>query len=242
MERKALLYTGKSKDVYATDDPDRVILAFSDRATAFNAKKRADVADKGRINRAISAHLFARVAAAGVPTHLVRELSETELLCERVDIVPVEVVVRNRAAGSLCRRYGVAEGTVLAEPLVELFYKSDALDDPLIVEDAAVALGYAKRWELAFLKESALEVNRILLGFWGGLGIDLVDAKYEYGRQHGRLLLADELTPDGARLWDQKTGQRLDKDVFRKDLGDLGDTYRALLARVVPGGSGAGTP
>lgn len=233
MHAKELLYTGKSKEVWSTDDPGRVILRFTDQATAFNAKKKATVADKGRINRTISTHLFGAVGAVGVRHHLVRDLGPTESLCEKVDIVPIEVVVRNRAAGGLCKRYGVAEGTVLPEPLVELFYKSDALDDPLIGEDTAVALGFARRWELAFVRESALEVNRVLRGFWDSVGIELVDAKYEYGRKDGQLLLADELTPDGARLWDRATGARLDKDVFRRDLGDLGDTYRALLERVV---------
>lgn len=232
MDARERLYTGKSKEVWSTDRPDRVILRFTDQATAFNAKKKATVADKGRINCAITAHLFQAVGAAGIPTHFREVVGPTELLCDRVDIVPIEVVVRNRAAGGLCKRYGVAEGTVLPEPLVELFYKSDALDDPLITEDAAVVLGFAKRWELAFLRESALEVNRLLRAFWDGLGVELVDAKYEYGRADGRLLLADELTPDGARLWDRATGQRLDKDVFRRDLGDLGDTYRALFDRV----------
>jgi phosphoribosylaminoimidazole-succinocarboxamide synthase len=232
MDARERLYTGKSKEVWSTDRPDRVILRFTDQATAFNAKKKATVADKGRINCAITAHLFRAVGAAGVAHHFHEEVSPTELLCDRVEIVPIEVVVRNRAAGGLCKRYGVAEGTILPEPLVELFYKSDALDDPLITEDAAVALGFAKRWELAFLRESALEVNRVLRAFWDGLGVELVDAKYEYGRADGRLLLADELTPDGARLWDRATGQRLDKDVFRRDLGDLGDTYRALFERI----------
>ncbi|MEQ1500601.1 MAG: phosphoribosylaminoimidazolesuccinocarboxamide synthase [Myxococcota bacterium] len=232
MQRGSLLYEGKSKQVFATDDPDRVILRFTDHATAFNAKKKADVADKGRINRAISSHLFRVVEAAGVAHHVIAPLSDTELLCHRVEIVPVEVVVRNRAAGGFTKRYGVAEGTVFAEPLVELFYKSDALDDPLVVDDAAVLLGWAKRWELAFLRETALQVNRVLVAFWADHGIDLVDAKYEFGRSNGRLLLADELTPDGARLWEVGTGRRLDKDVFRRDLGDLGDTYRALLAKL----------
>jgi phosphoribosylaminoimidazole-succinocarboxamide synthase len=232
MDARERLYTGKSKEVWSTDRPDRVILRFTDQATAFNAKKKATVADKGRINCAITAHLFEAVAARGVATHFRSRVGDTELLCDKVDIVPIEVVVRNRVAGSLCKRYGVAEGTVLAEPLVELFYKSDALDDPLIGEDAAVLLGFAKRWELAFLRESALEVNHVLRTFWSGLGVELIDAKYEYGRADGRLLLADELTPDGARLWDVATGQRLDKDVFRRDLGDLGDTYRALFDRI----------
>lgn len=241
VQRGELLYTGKSKAVFATDDPSRVILEFTDRASAFNAKKKAEVADKGRINCAISAHLFDLVGRAGVPHHMIDRLSPTELVCERVEIVPVEVVVRNRAAGGLTKRYGVAEGTILSEPLVELFYKSDPLDDPLLTEQAAVLLGFAKRWEIAFMTETALATHAALAAFWKELGIELVDAKYEFGRTQdhpgsarggGRLILADELTPDGARLWDAKTGQRLDKDVFRRDLGDLGDTYRALHARI----------
>ena len=236
MQRGELLYTGKSKAVFATDDPHRVILEFTDRASAFNAKKKAEVADKGRINCAISAHLFEWVGRAGVQHHMIERLSPTELVCERVEIVPVEVVVRNRAAGGLTKRYGVAEGTVLSEPLVELFYKSDALDDPLLTEQGAVVLGYAKRWEVAFMTETALATHAALAVFWKELGIELVDAKYEFGRAQGRLVLADELTPDGARLWDAKTGQRLDKDVFRRDLADLGDTYRALHARIFAGG------
>jgi phosphoribosylaminoimidazole-succinocarboxamide synthase len=232
MGRGPLLYQGKSKQVFATADPSEVILHFTDQATAFNAKKKADVPDKGRINCAISRHLFETVGRAGVPHHMLKSLSETELLCRAVAIVPIEVVVRSRVAGSFARRYGVPEGTVLAEPLVELFYKSDALDDPLVVEDAAVALGWAKRWEIAFLKETGLAVHQILSEFWKGLGVELIDAKYEFGRHDGKLLLADELTPDGARLWEVGTGTRLDKDVFRKDLGDLGETYRKLFAKI----------
>lgn len=232
MDRGPMLYEGKSKQVFATDDPERVILRFTDQATAFNAKKVAVVADKGRINCAITRKLFEEVGAAGVAHHVLAPVSDTELLCQRVDIVPIEVVVRTRAAGGFTKRYGVAEGTVLPAPLVELFYKSDALDDPLVVADVAVALGWARRWEIAFLTETALEVHAVLARFWGGFGLDLVDAKYEFGRSGGRLLLADELTPDGARLWERGTARRFDKDVFRRDLGDLGDTYRALHAKL----------
>jgi phosphoribosylaminoimidazole-succinocarboxamide synthase len=232
MQRGPMLYQGKSKRVYATEDPTKVVLEFTDQATAFNAKKKAEVADKGRINCAISNHLLAEVGKAGVPHHLLEVLGPTEILCRKVEIVPVEVVVRNKVAGSFAKRYAVPEGTELREPLVELFYKSDALDDPLVTADAAVLLGWAKRWELAYLQEAALQINQVLRGFWHGLGVELVDAKYEFGRFDGKLLLADEITPDGARLWEIGTGRRLDKDVFRKDLGDLGDTYRALFARI----------
>jgi phosphoribosylaminoimidazole-succinocarboxamide synthase len=232
MERGALLYEGKAKQVYASGDPRRVILHFKDDATAFNGVKKASIADKGRINTALTVHLFDRLAKAGIRHHLVEQLSPIDLLCERVEIVGVEVVVRNRVAGSFAKRYGLEEGTALAAPLVEFFVKSDALNDPLINEDAAVALGLAARWELAYLAHAGLQINRILQGFWNDLGIDLVDFKVEFGRHDGRLLLADEITADGARLWEQGTGRKLDKDVFRRDLADLGDTYRDLYQRV----------
>lgn len=242
MVRGPLLYQGKSKAVFSTDDPSQVIVSFTDRATAFNAKKKADVQDKGLINCTISRHLFGVVAQAGIAHHVIGDgraieasgepLGAHELLCHAVEIVPIEVVVRNRAAGSFSKRYRIEEGMRFEEPLVELFYKSDALDDPLIVPDAAVLLGYAKRWEIAFLTETALSIHRVLQEFWATYNIELVDAKYEFGRAGGRLLLADELTPDGARLWEIGTGRRFDKDVFRRDLGDLGETYRALYAKL----------
>lgn len=231
-----LLYEGKAKQVYASDDPARVILHFKDDATAFNGVKKATVGDKGRINCAISASLFDLVAReGGIRHHMVRKLDDTRMLCEKVEIVPVEVVVRNVVAGSLAKRYGLQEGAALPQPLVEFFYKSDALNDPLMSEDVAVALGFAKRWELQFMREAALELNRVLSDFWGGHGIDLIDIKFEFGRHEGRLLLADELTPDGSRLWERSTGRKLDKDVFRRDLADLGDTYRELYSRVFGG-------
>lgn len=232
MERGALLYEGKAKQVYASADPNRVILHFKDDATAFNGIKKASVADKGRINTAMTMHLFQRLATAGVRHHVVEQLSPTDLLCERVEIVGVEVVVRNRVAGSFAKRYGLEEGQALPAPLVEFFVKSDALNDPLINEDAAVMLGLAQRWELTYLAHAGLEINKILQAFWDGLGIELVDFKVEFGRHQGRLLLADEITADGARLWERGTGRKLDKDVFRRDLADLGDTYRDLYQRV----------
>lgn len=234
MHTGELLYEGKAKQVYASDDPNRVVIRFKDDATAFNGVKRATVGGKGRINCAITAYLFDLVAReAGVAHHMVRRLDEERLLCERVEIVPVEVVVRNRVAGSFARRYGLEEGTPLPSPLIEFFYKSDALDDPLMGEDVPVWLGWAKRWELQFMREATLAVNETLSRFYGEHGIDLVDMKLEFGRQSGRLLLADELTPDGSRLWERGTGRKLDKDVFRRDLADLGETYRELARRVL---------
>jgi phosphoribosylaminoimidazole-succinocarboxamide synthase len=232
----AKIYQGKAKEVWSTRDPDQVVLRFTDAATAFNGVKKASIDEKGQLNLAMSVKLFEVVEAAGVPTHVVRSLNETDLLCHRVEILPVEVVVRSVVAGSFARRYGLEEGTELAEPLVELFHKSDALDDPLVNDDAAVALGWARRWELQCMKELALQTHAALSAFWGTHGIRLVDAKYEFGRTAaGALVLADELTPDGCRLWEEGTQRKLDKDVFRRDLADLGDTYRELHQRVFGG-------
>lgn len=231
--KQGQLYDGKSKRVHETSDPGRVVVEFKDDATAFNGVKHALIADKARVNQAISAHLFAKVAEAGVRHHLVETLSDTEWLCERVEIIPVEVVVRNFCAGSLAKRYGREEGEALPWPLVEYFYKSDALNDPLLGGDVAVLFGWAKAWELAYMSEVALAVNDVLRGFWSELGVDLVDFKLEFGRTvDGRILLADEITPDGSRLWEKGTRKRFDKDVFRRDLGDLGDTYRELYSKV----------
>lgn len=226
------LYEGKAKRVYATDEPGLVIMHFKDDATAFNGVKKASITDKGRINTAVTTHLLQAVEKAGVRTHLVRQLDEREILCRAVEIVPVEVVVRNRVAGSFAKRYGLEEGPPLAWPLVEWFYKSDTLNDPLMGDDVPVLMGWAERRELAFMKEQALKVNEVLLAFWGELGIDLVDFKLEFGRFEGNLLLADEITADGSRLWERGTGRKLDKDVFRRDLGDLTETYRELYGRI----------
>ena len=232
------LYEGKAKQVYATDQEGMVIIHFKDDATAFNGVKFDRFADKGRINCAITAHLFDGLAERGVKSHMVARVSDNELLCRQVEIIPVEVVVRNIAAGSYARRYGIEDGTPMEEPLVELFYKSDELNDPLCTEEIAVRLGWAKRWEIAAMSEQALVVNDYLRAFWSDLGIDLVDFKLEFGRDDGRVVLADEITPDGSRLWERGTGRHFDKDVFRKDLGDLTETYRALQARIFGEGSG----
>jgi len=232
MSARTKLYDGKAKEVWSTDDPEQVVLRFKNSATAFNGVKKAEIDGKGELNARMTVELFDRVAAAGVPTHYLETLTPTDLLCRKVEIVPVEVVVRSVVAGSFAKRYGLEEGAPLAEPLVELFHKSDALDDPLVNDDAAVALGWARPWELLCMKELALTIHHVLDAFWSEHGIQLVDAKYEFGRDHGRLVLADELTPDGCRLWEKGTGRKLDKDVFRRDLADLGDTYRELHQRV----------
>lgn len=236
VKRGALLYEGKAKQVYAVEgDARRILVHYKDDATAFNGVKKASIADKGVINCRISAHLMGVVAAAGVPVAFERVVGERDQLCRRVEIIPVEVVVRNVVAGSLAKRLGLPEGTRLGEPVVEHFYKSDALNDPQINEDVAVALGWARRWELAAMREYALAVDRALLTFWDGLDVDLVDFKLEFGRVDGAVVLADEITPDGSRLWEKGTGRKLDKDVFRRDLGDLSDTYRQLAQRIFGG-------
>lgn len=232
IERTELAYEGKSKQVWRTTDPERVLIAFKDDATAFNGARHARIAGKGELNAAISALLFERVGAAGIRHHLVEARSAVEHLCRRVEVVPVEVVVRNRVAGSFSKRYGLAEGAALPEPVVELFVKSDALGDPLIGFDAAVALGLARAWELHQMIEEARRINAVLTAFWAERGADLIDFKVEFGRTaDGALLLADELTPDGCRLWDRESGAHLDKDVFRRDLGDLAATYAEVLRR-----------
>ena len=235
MQPGPLLYQGKSKKVFATDDPALVVVRFTDEATAFNAKKQATIEGKGQLNCAISTKLFDEVGKAGIRHHLVRPLSDTDWLCHKVEILPIEVVVRSVIAGSFARRYGLNEGDVLPRPIVEFFYKSDPLDDPLVGEDAILAMGWCERWELLFLTDTALQVHELVRRTWADAGVQLVDAKYEFGRLDGLVLLADELTPDGARLWDASTGERLDKDVFRRDLGDLGDAYRELHRRLMEG-------
>ena len=234
MERGPLLYDGKAKSVFGCrTEESSVILHFKDDATAFNGVKHELIAGKGELNCGFTVALFGVAEQVGVAHHMRSRLSKTEILCEKVTIIPVEVVVRNRVAGSFAKRYGLEEGAPLSQPLVEYFYKSDALDDPLLVEDAAVELGWATREELAFLKDAALRLNGGLLAFWDGYGIDLIDIKFEFGRQGDRILLADEITPDGCRLWEQGTGRRFDKDVFRRDIADLAETYRSLAQRLL---------
>ena len=243
--RGAQLYEGKAKQVFATDDPGLVWLHFKDDATAFDGAKKAVVRDKGEVNAAISAHLLGLAARAGVPTHLVEVVGACDQVCRKVEIIPIEVVVRNVVAGSAARRFGRPEGEALPRPMVEFFYKSDELHDPPMSDEHALLFGWAAEWELAYLRHAARRVNQVIGDFWNGLGVTLVDFKLEFGRAveggepTNRLLLADEITPDGSRLWEQGTGRKLDKDVFRRDLADLGDTYRELFTRVFGHGLGA---
>tara|TARA_B100000614_G_scaffold182149_1_gene162895 strand:- start:255 stop:971 length:717 start_codon:yes stop_codon:yes gene_type:complete len=233
MEQGRLLYEGKAKRVFATTDPDLVIFEYKDDATAFNGTKHSQFAGKGELNNRLSGRLLEAVAAAGVPTHFVRLLSATQQLCRRVVIVPLEVVIRNRVAGSMARRLGIEEGTTLRHPVFELCYKNDELGDPLVAPSHAAATGMATWSEIRWMERSAATVNRILSEHMAAVGIELIDFKLEYGRRDdGSLLLADEISPDTCRLWDRTTGERLDKDRFRRDLAPLLDGYREILRRL----------
>lgn len=232
-ERRELLYEGKAKQIYATSDPGLVWVRYKDDATAFDGKKRATIAGKGELNNRISAIFFERLGAAGIPHHFVRRLSPTEQLVRKVAIVPLEVVVRNRAAGSMARRLGLEEGTPLARPVVELYYKDDALGDPMVNDDHALVLGWVTDKELAEMKRLALAANEVLQADLAERDVLLVDFKLEFGRaDDGQLLLADEISPDTCRFWDKTTLEKLDKDRFRRDLGGVTEAYREMLRRL----------
>ena len=233
MEKKELLYEGKAKKVYATEDPELLIVSYKDDATAFNGKKKGTIAGKGIINNRMSNRLMRRLEKEGVPTHLVEELSERETMVKKVKIVPLEVIVRNVSAGSFAKRYGVEEGIVFSEPTVVFSYKNDALDDPLIALPHIFALGLATKQEMETIRDYALKIDAILREFWAGCGVTLVDFKLEFGRlPDGKIVLADEISPDTCRLWDSATGKKLDKDRFRRDLGGVEEAYGEIMARL----------
>ncbi|MVN88211.1 phosphoribosylaminoimidazolesuccinocarboxamide synthase [Deinococcus sp. HMF7620] len=232
--RGALKYEGKAKRVYATDTAEEYVVEYKDDATAFNGVKKAQIGGKGAVNNAITAHLFPQLEAAGIPTHFLAQLSETEQRVRAVTIIPVEVIVRNVAAGSFSKRLGIEEGTALARPVVEFCYKSDALGDPLINTDTAVALGWATPGELDRIRELALKVQAFLVPYFAARGVKLIDFKLEFGRTaDGTVILADEISPDTCRFWDAQTGEKLDKDRFRRDLGGVEDAYNEMLRRVM---------
>jgi phosphoribosylaminoimidazole-succinocarboxamide synthase len=235
MTRNELLYEGKAKRVYGTDDPTRCIIEFKDDATAFNGVKKGTIAGKGIMNNEMSSYLFAMLTEAGVANHFIQRQSDREMLVRRVQIIPLEVIVRNIAAGSMSKRLGIAEGTLLATPVVEFSYKNDELGDPLVNEDHIRALGAATDEEVATLRQLALEVNRLLRERFAAAGITLVDFKLEFGRADGAILLADEISPDTCRFWDSATGKKLDKDRFRRDLGGVEEGYHEVLRRLLDG-------
>ena len=234
MEKKELLYEGKAKRVYCTDDSEKLIVSYKDEATAFNGLKKGSIAGKGIINNRMSNLLMSRLEQAGIPTHFIEELNERETLVRRVSIVPLEVVVRNISAGSFSRLYGVEEGIRFAKPVIEFCYKNDALKDPLICSSAAEALGLASDEEIMSIKSYAQRVNIWLQQFWNKRGVTLVDFKLEFGRTaDGLLILADEISPDTCRLWDSSTQEKLDKDRFRRDLGKVEEAYQEIMRRVL---------
>ncbi len=232
MEKGKLLYEGKAKQIYATGNPDEVIVFYKDDATAFNGEKKGTITGKGVINNQMSAILFEMLEAKGIPTHMLSVLSEREQLVRSVEIVPIEVIIRNTAAGSMCKRLGIEEGFVLSEPIFEICYKNDEFGDPLINDDHAVAMGLATREELKIIKDYTMKINDELIAFFAERGIRLIDFKLEFGRYKGEILLADEISPDTCRFWDAETGKKLDKDRFRRDLGDVESVYAEMLARV----------
>ena len=233
MNKGNQLYEGKAKKVFETEDPELLIVSYKDDATAFNGLKKGTIAGKGVINNKMSNALMRMLEKEGVPTHYVKELNDRDTLVKKVEIVPLEVIVRNIAAGSFAKHYGVEEGVVLAEPTIEFSYKNDSLGDPLLNEYHALALKLATREELDAIRKYAFKVNGILKNFWLSCGVTLVDFKLEFGRlADGSIVLADEISPDTCRLWDSETGKKLDKDRFRRDLGGVEDAYREIMARL----------
>ncbi|GGK37697.1 phosphoribosylaminoimidazole-succinocarboxamide synthase [Deinococcus malanensis] len=233
MTRGEMKYEGKAKRVYATPQAGEYIVEYKDDATAFNGVKKAQIMGKGEINNAITAHLYPLLEAAGIPTHFLEKLSDREQRVRAVTIVPVEIIVRNVAAGSFSKRLGIEEGTPLPRPVVEYCYKSDALGDPVINTDTAVALGWASEADLKRIRELSLKVRDFLVPYFEARGVRLVDFKLEFGKlPSGEIVLADEISPDTCRFWDAQTNEKMDKDRFRRDLGGVEDAYAEMLRRV----------
>ncbi|MDQ6965531.1 MAG: phosphoribosylaminoimidazolesuccinocarboxamide synthase [Mariprofundaceae bacterium] len=230
--RGKLMYEGKGKQLFASETEGELIQLFKDDATAFDGIKHDVIAGKGELNCAISSFIFEKLSAAGITSHYVERTDAIEMRVKELDMIPVEVVVRNIAAGSICKRLGLDEGMTLDRPLTELFYKSDELHDPLINTEHAEMFGWATRDQIAFMRETALKVNDELTAMFAAVGIKLVDYKLEFGVHGGNILLGDEITPDGCRLWDTDTNRKLDKDVFRRDLGGLSEVYHEVANRL----------
>ncbi len=234
MDKKEMLYEGKAKKVYATENPEYLIVDYKDDATAFNGLKKGTIQGKGVINNRVTNHLMKMLEKHGIPTHFVEELSPRETLVRRVEIVPLEVIVRNIAAGSLAKRLGLPEGTRMASTVLEYCYKNDELGDPMVNEYHILAMRYATKEELALIAEYSLKINQLLTEYLADLGIELIDFKLEFGRTgDGTIVLADEISPDTCRFWDARTGEKLDKDRFRRDLGGVEDAYNEILKRLL---------
>ena len=233
IEKKEQLYEGKAKKVYATNDPDLVIVDYKDDATAFNGEKKGTIAGKGVINNKMTNFMFKMLEKEGVPTHLVEEISDRETIVKKVSIVPLEVIIRNVAAGSFSKKLGIEEGTPLKQPTLEFSYKNDDLGDPFINDYYALGLGLATKEEIDTITKYAFMVNDYMVKFFKGLNIDLIDFKIEFGRFHDQIILADEISPDTCRFWDSTTHEKLDKDRFRRDMGGVEEAYQEIMKRLM---------
>lgn len=232
MEKRELLYEGKAKKVYTTENPDVLVVSYKDDATAFNGLKKGTIVGKGAVNNRMTNFIFKKLEAKGVPTHLVEELSDRETAAKKVEIIPLEVIIRNYSAGSFAKKMGMEEGVKFSCPTLEFSYKNDDLGDPFINNYYALALNLATQEEIDKITEYAFKVNEVLKEYFDGLNIDLIDFKIEFGRYHGQVILADEISPDTCRLWDKDTHEKLDKDRFRRDLGGVEDAYEEVFRRL----------
>ena len=232
MKKVELLYEGKSKKVYTTEDPDVLIVDYKDDATAFDGQKKGTIVGKGAINNRMTNHIFKLFEKDGIPTHYIEELSDRETAVKKVEIIPLEVIIRNITAGSFAKKMGMEEGIVLKRPTLEFSYKNDDLHDPFINRYYALALDLATEEEINTIEKYAFQVNEIMKQYFGSLGIDLVDFKIEFGRYKGQVILADEVSPDTCRLWDKETHEKLDKDRFRRDMGNVEDAYNEVFRRL----------
>lgn len=232
MEKKELLYEGKAKKVYTTGNPDVLIVDYKDDATAFNGVKKGTIVGKGVVNNRMTNHIFKMLEEKGIPTHFIEELSDRETAVKKVEIVPLEVIVRNVAAGSFSKKLGIEEGFRLLSPTLEFSYKNDELGDPMINDYYAVAIGAATREEIDKITELVFKINEILVDYFKSIKVDLIDFKVEFGRYKGQIILADEISPDTCRFWDSETHEKLDKDRFRRDLGHVEEAYEEIYRRI----------
>ena len=233
MEKKELIYEGKAKKVYAMDDPDYCMVEYKDDATAFNGLKKGTIRGKGVVNNKMSNFMFKLLTEKGIETHFVKEISDRETIVKKVSIVPLEVIIRNKAAGSLAKKLGLEEGMELKCPILEFSYKNDELGDPMINNSQAIACGIATQEEIDVISDMAYKVNDYMKEFFAGVGVELIDFKLEFGKFHDKIILADEISPDTCRFWDIKTHEKLDKDRFRRDMGGVEEAYHEMIKRVM---------
>ena len=232
MEKKELIYEGKAKKGYAMDDPDYCMVEYKDDATAFNGLKKGTIRGKGVVNNKMSNFMFKLLAEKGIETHFVKEISDRETIVKKVSIVPLEVIIRNKAAGSLAKKLGLEEGMELKCPILEFSYKNDELGDPMINNSQAIACGIATQEEIDVISDMAYKVNDYMKEFFAGVGVELIDFKLEFGKFHDKIILADEISPDTCRFWDIKTHEKLDKDRFRRDMGGVEEAYAEMMKRI----------